>query len=69
MGAVAALLQPALFTWIPTSMITYLLAATMLGMGLTMSGCARCSLACAPAQQRQQPARPPGTAALVVARG
>uniref|UniRef100_A0A7S3QN71 Bile acid:sodium symporter n=1 Tax=Dunaliella tertiolecta TaxID=3047 RepID=A0A7S3QN71_DUNTE len=35
-GAIAALVQPSLFNWIPTPWITWLLAATMLGMGLTM---------------------------------
>lgn len=36
LGAVVALIQPGLFNWIPTPWITYALALTMLGMGLTM---------------------------------
>lgn len=36
LAAIGALWQPALFTWLPTSCITYGLALTMLGMGLTM---------------------------------
>jgi hypothetical protein len=35
-GAIAALIHPSLFNWIPTPWITWALAATMLGMGLTM---------------------------------